>query len=64
MQETGCSGMTFFYFVSSLMKNFCVKTGFSSNRMKLNLPVFPKCLLIVAELHHHVSYIISIFSLS
>ena len=45
-----------FHFLSSLMKNFFVKTAFSSYHWKLNLPVFLKCILTFVQFQPHVSY--------
>ena len=50
-----CNGSCF-YCLSSSAKNFLAKTVSAIHYLKLSLPVFLKCFLIIASFQLHVSY--------
>jgi len=49
MQEKGCSGFVGHVMDVHSIKKFLVKTVFESYCLKLSLPVFLKCFLILAQ---------------
>ena len=65
MQEKGCAGFLeaysecLDYFLASLIKNSLVKAVFARYYLKLSLPMFLKCFLIVA--YSSLMFLIEIF---